>query len=536
MIRSDTGGSGRCAPPRQTLNNDDSCLAYTLAAMCDLLSEIGISTTRGIVGSQYLLGLGTPLSTQQQLLVLLKRSLKRAESLKLTRLMAFNRLALAKFDLKHVKRPLLSFGPNASTKLRTNPTHVCKELRLSSYLLSEFGADGLSLPNDTGVFSSAWLKNLQKSITSPTSLNTNRPNDYDTFHFTSQPNPIPGSVLQLAGSSYLLKAASWELYGSASLVRANALIHVSCFADAASLSELSLAYVKLIQHLAVYKGYKEAFAALKLAEEKFLSVSKSRIQLLKFQLLHEHALHRGQLKLAQQICDELGALAASTTGVDMELKTEASLRHARTLLAANQFSQAAAVAHSLFCTCYKFNIHIENAIILLLLAEIHKKSGDAIRGLPYALASLSFCQAFNLDLLEASANLMIAELWLSLGSSHAKRASNLVHRTLPMILGHGGLELRARANIVLVKCYLYDPGFTVSEDPDVVLDPLRQATEDLQVLEYHGMAAEAFYLMAIIYNMLGRLQDREAAAASFKKHTIALENPANETDPFAYAS
>lgn len=36
----------------------------------------------------------------------------------------------------------------------------------------------------------------------------------------------------------------------------------------------------------------EAFAALKIAEEKFLCVSKSMILLVKLQLLHERALHR----------------------------------------------------------------------------------------------------------------------------------------------------------------------------------------------------------------------------------------------------
>lgn len=85
-------------------NNDDSCLAFTLAAICNLLSEIGISSRIEIIGSPFSLGtstgLGTPLSTQQQLLVLLKRSLKRADSQKLTSLLAFNHLALAKFDLK----------------------------------------------------------------------------------------------------------------------------------------------------------------------------------------------------------------------------------------------------------------------------------------------------------------------------------------------------------------------------------------------------------------------------------------------------
>ncbi|KHN38338.1 Anaphase-promoting complex subunit 5 [Glycine soja] len=296
-------------------------------------------------------------------------------------------------------------------------------------------------------------------------------------------------------------------------------------------SDAALAYVKLIQHLAVFKGYKEAFFALKIAEEKFLSVSKSQILLLKLQLLHEHALHRGQLKLAQKLCDELGVLASRVTGVDMELKTEASLRHARTLLAANQFREAAAVAHSLFCMCYKYNLQVENASVLLLLAEIHKKSGNAHLGLPYALASLSFCLSFNLDLLKASATLTLAELWLSPGSSHATRALNLIHGVFPMILGHGGLELRSRAYIVEAKCYLCDSNFNVFENYEIVVDSLSQASEELQLLEFHELASEAFYLMAMVYDKLGQLEEREEAAASFQKHILALRNPQDEDDP-----
>lgn len=63
-----------------------------------------MSNTVGIISSPYSLGtnigLGTPLSIQQQLLVLLKRSLKRADLLKLPSLLAFDHLSLAKFDLK----------------------------------------------------------------------------------------------------------------------------------------------------------------------------------------------------------------------------------------------------------------------------------------------------------------------------------------------------------------------------------------------------------------------------------------------------
>ncbi|XP_034702984.1 anaphase-promoting complex subunit 5-like isoform X2 [Vitis riparia] len=480
--------------------SNDTCLAYTLAAICNLLSAIGISSTTGILGSSYgpVTSIGTSLSIQQQLFVLLRRSLKRADSLKLKRLMASNRLAMAKFDLTHVQRPLLSFGPKASMKLKTCPVNVCKELRLSSHLISEFGTDSSIMITD-GAFSTAWLKNLQKPMGSLVlSLENASGANSNAFNFCAQPNSIPGSVLQLLGSSYLLWATAWEIYGSAPLARINALVYATFFANASSSEDVALAYTMLIQHLAVFKGHREAFAALKLVEEKFCSISKSRILLLKLQLLHECALHLGHLKLAQQVCDELGVLASSVTGVDMELKTEASLCHAHTLLAANQFGQ---------------------------------KSGNAVLGLPYALASLSFCQSFNLDLLKASATLTLAELWLLLGSNHVERASILVQGALPMILGHGGLELRARAYIAEAKCYLSNPSFSVFENSEVVLDPLRQATEELEVLEYHELAAEAFHLMAMVFDKLGQLEEREEAAASFMKYIKALENPQDEQDP-----
>ncbi|KAG4120769.1 hypothetical protein ERO13_D11G164200v2 [Gossypium hirsutum] len=514
-------------------HSNDTCLAYTLAAICSLLSEIGFSTTSGILGSPFspMISVGTSLSVQQQLFVLLKGSLKRAESLKLKQLVAANHLAMAKFDLTHVQRPLLSFGPKTSMKLRTCPIIVCKELRSGYHLISEFCCEGSTMTAD-GAFSTAWLKNLQKPMGSLVlSQDNGSRNNSNPFLFFTQPSSIPGSVMQLVGSSYLHRATAWEIYGSAPLARVNALVYATCFADASSSSDAALVHVKLIQHLAVFKGYKEAFAALKTAEEKFLCVSKSRILILKLQLLHERALHRGHLKLAQQVCDELGVLASSVTAVDMELKTEASLRHARTLLTAKQFSQAAAVAHSLFCMCYKFNLQVESATVLLLLAEIHMKSGNAVVGLPYALASLSYCQTFNLDLLRASATLTLAELWLSLGSNHAKTALTLLHGAFPMILGHGGLELCARAYITEAKCYLSDPSFLVSRNPELVLDPLRQAADELQALEHHELMAEAFYLMAIVFDKLGQPEQREEAASSFKNHVMSLDHPHDVEDP-----
>ncbi|XP_021737684.1 anaphase-promoting complex subunit 5-like isoform X1 [Chenopodium quinoa] len=513
-------------------HSNDACLAYTLTVICNLLSEFGITSASRILGSSYspMTSIGSSLTIHQQLYVLLRRALARSEGLKLTPLVSANHLAMAKFDLMHVQRSMLSFGPKASVSLRTRPADVFQELRLSSHVVSEFSNEASAMSRD-GDFATAWLKNPLKPM-GPLMINSEigSGSDCSTFEFCAQQSSIPKSVLQQLGSSFLLRTTAWEMYGSNSLARINALIYATCFADASSLDNLALACVKLVQQLAAYKGYREAYVAFGIVEKKFHVISKSRVLLLKLQLLHEHALHRGHLNLAQQVCDELGALASPVIGVDVDIKTEASLRRARTLLAANQFSQAAQVAQSLFCTCYKFNLQVENATVLLLLAEIHKKSGNATLGLPYALACILFCQSFNLDLLKASATLTLAELWLSFGPTEAHRALSLLHGIFPMILGHGGLELRARAHIIEAKCHLSDANYSVSQTPEAVLNPLKEACEELELLEYHELAAEAYYLMAMVYDKLGSLQEREIAAASFKDHTTASKNPQDSDD------
>ena len=65
-----------------------------------------------------------------------------------------------------------------------------------------------------GAFSTAWLKNLQKPMGSVVlSQDNGSGSSSNAYQFCAQPTSIPGSVLQLLGSSYLLRATAWELYG-----------------------------------------------------------------------------------------------------------------------------------------------------------------------------------------------------------------------------------------------------------------------------------------------------------------------------------
>ena len=89
-------------------HSNDTCLAYTLAAMSNLLSEMGIASTTSVLGSSYspVTSTASLLSVQQRVYILLKESLRRADTLKLRRLVASNHLAMAKFELMVSPRTL----------------------------------------------------------------------------------------------------------------------------------------------------------------------------------------------------------------------------------------------------------------------------------------------------------------------------------------------------------------------------------------------------------------------------------------------
>lgn len=88
-----------------------------------------------------------------------------------------------------------------------------QELRLCSHLISEFASETSTVTTD-GAFSTAWLKNLTKPMGSLVLTQDNESGEnFHALQFSAQPSSIPRSVLQLLGSSYLLRASAWETYG-----------------------------------------------------------------------------------------------------------------------------------------------------------------------------------------------------------------------------------------------------------------------------------------------------------------------------------
>ena len=152
--------------------NDDTCLAHALAALCHMLFDVRAgneSFAKGEIAGLRDVGTGPSLRIQQQLLLFLRRCLQRALELKVPQLVAFSRLALAKFDLKHVRRFSSSGGFENGRQSDTFPLEVCKTLRLSPYLLGDSISNGMS--THTGVSGNYMNMNQQRG----NNMNGNQP-------------------------------------------------------------------------------------------------------------------------------------------------------------------------------------------------------------------------------------------------------------------------------------------------------------------------------------------------------------------------
>ncbi|BFI29386.1 anaphase-promoting complex subunit 5 [Marchantia polymorpha subsp. ruderalis] len=506
-------------------NNDNHCLLHALAALCNLFSEVGVYTddderckwiTHPGLDPEYKF---YP-APEQHFVGLLKRCLRRALELRLPQLIGFSRLAIAKIKLQHVHKIAVVARMRNSLQFGTSPLEVCKILRVNQCSLGNVDSNGFRMSPST-----PHGRNSHADLTSVGQV----PAISGALSVTSwgwwkpQLKWLARSMLKLGGTSQLLRASSWEHYGSEPLVRASTLVHIACYADASSADDLSLAYIKLVKLQTNLRGYSAGCDSLVTAAKRFPLLSKSRVRALELQCTVERALYQGETEVAQVANGELLALASIVSGVDMGIKIQASVYKAQIQLAVCQYKEAAISTNRLFSLCFKGNMQQDSINLLLLMADIYKKAGNAVTGLPYVLAGLTLCQSLNLDLLQASAMVTLAELWIGLGMFPGRRGLVLLQQCMPVVLGHGSLELRARANFAVAQCYLSDPGFSVKKEPRVVLQPLQAAVSQAQQIEHTELTMESLYLHAVVLDSLGLIDERDQAAAAYQRCVMGMQ-------------
>ena len=85
-----------------------------------------------------------------------------------------------------------------------------------------------------------------------------------------------------------------------------------------------------------------------------------------------------------------------------------------------------------------------------------------------------------------------------------------------MILGHGSLFESSRARVLYSKCLVASSN-GCRPTTFKAISHLRKAFEDFKLLRAHHRAKDVLYLMARLFHMLGRYQERNQVSAELKR-------------------
>ncbi|TFY82669.1 hypothetical protein EWM64_g1341 [Hericium alpestre] len=105
--------------------------------------------------------------------------------------------------------------------------------------------------------------------------------------------------------------------------------------------------------------------------------------------------------------------------------------------------------------------------------------------------------------------IMLAEIGLEFGMT--KRCRRILDEIMPQIIDGDNLEQRALACFVLARCIIA-AGEQSRESIEEALPYLKIAEQDYATLEMFRSLADVQYLIAVLYNNLGMMAEREAAA------------------------
>ncbi|GMH35898.1 hypothetical protein BSKO_03766 [Bryopsis sp. KO-2023] len=485
------------------LNPDNFCVVHTLAALCHILLSAVPWALKGGPARDIIWDPSATLS-------LLKRCMARVTKMRLPHLVAFCRMALARFSLKYgmaVSEYKRNYAPCAAgIASMVSPTadvhlellqahqdvmrlhaHVCLASSVVEY---KHGHAGARFPD------------IQTSDIFTASLSV--------FGQSAREfrRPAADVVTQTAGSVSLLRSAAWNMFGDNQLSLAHAVIHKECYSDDASATERATAFAQLATNIAARRGLEAAEGIFQIGEKLFPLEKMTPLVLAKKCLAVERAINRNGNDVLELVT-ELTLLADPSCATDVSVEMEAELWGVKALMAIGKYKEAIASGQEIFSRCLTAGLQEKAATLLLLHARIFIAAGS-LATIRFVLSCLEQCSRLHLDLLAAEASVVLAKIWVDQDHGHAEHAIGLIRSVQPLIESQGSLLLGSEAKLTMAECMLCTiDDLRVSRDQTIVIvDMLQLAVQGFKTVECWKKALEALYLMAKISDEVNDMEAR----------------------------
>lgn len=499
---------------------DDYCLVHALATLAHVMDITTPGTIQGIGDSNAHMKMLAAAKHYSQLRALLRRLRRRAEELKVPHLVAYALFALARVELlRRTDQAQTSSlyikddGPQAALIAGDSTAKALQDLE-HLHLSIALAAAVPVLPNSSTVPAEEEICTLFRGINeffAPSNeLLLSNGNGSAAFHVNE--------VERYALGARLLRASCWEVFGCPTLSRAHILSFLIGYGGReASSVDAQTGLAQLAVNIASQEGPLAALKVLDAATSHFPRSEGHVLAGARLAIQHDRALNRSDLQTARDVAASMAALANPTDATDIMLRLEAEERAIRTLVLSGDYAAAAKSARSMFSVAVGTGQPLHAARLLVLLGRIFLEAGASRVAMKYLGNAILHCRNMRLDILHAEAVVVYAQALCDV--HQPELAEKELELVLPIIFGHGSLELKSRARLVLAETVVqkHKTVEALQGDLEWLKELLDEAAIGFKALENAKSAAKVEYLRAILMNAVGDIQARNTAAMEFRR-------------------
>lgn len=177
-------------------------------------------------------------------------------------------------------------------------------------------------------------------------------------------------------------------------------------------------------------------------------------------------------------------------------------------LSRNDFQTGYDMLHTVLQSCIKSDLPILAAQIRLYLAKIFIQTENYTKAVDHILIVLQRAKQYHLEALNVEAYITLADIQLNQGSM--QKAKETLEKISPVALAETKLETKADLAMLQAKLSLNE------EDKKKAIQYLQMAKSQLNELEDIEQLKSTVHLMALLYNDLNDLENRNKQAQYYK--------------------
>lgn len=342
-------------------------------------------------------------------------------------------------------------------------------------------------------------------------------------------------VRRLAGGASLLRAAGLAMHGSTRLLQGHAIALLQSQGRRAPAEDKAVALAQLAVSLANTHGFEAAEKIFKLISQKFPETSNPVLYAARLSVAFRRACHRRDIRKALELSSLMISIGdPRDDGIDptqIGYRMEGEEMAVEAYLVGGHLKKAEEAARThVLPLARKHHQPLAYLRVLLLLARVFLKAEAWEVAMKYALSVYSQCREIHADLLQAEVVVLMCRIFRAQGE--LTRSLKEMDAAMPLIMAHGGLELKGRARMELAAIFM-DQAKTKEElegAAEQIFELLKEARHDFRQLEAFREMQHCFYLEALVHEGLGQVMEKLNAMRSMRALEMERADLLNSSD------